>query len=385
VLYGDVDGDGYGDPAVYVTSCSTIPGHVTDASDCDDGRADVSPSADEYCDGVDNDCDGTVDEDSAVDASSWYQDLDGDGVGGGLVAVTGCEAPSGYASGSDDCDDLDDTVYPGAGEECDGADNDCDDEIDEELLGTGEACPAESCLVLHTADSEAGNGLYWIDPDGAGGFETFCVMSTDGSGGGWTLAIRGVLNSSYAASFGREVTDNDGFMHAFESLPMTDVMVVPGTYDLFATDPPDPTHFMVYEYVGYGSRPLQQEVEDCCTGSYGVDYGIDPPHGLSNSSSSLDGYSEISGLSLRMSQIAGPNDAMFFVVGDSGVSSASYRNVAESSMGVMLGFGSDFYHWTDWETHTGWNTSCSTSGYMDPDVGSGLAYSCTSDGAIFVR
>ena len=60
----DVDGDGY-----------------TDDVDCDDNNASVNPSATEYCDGIDNNCDGTIDEDSAADASIFYADSDSDGYG----------------------------------------------------------------------------------------------------------------------------------------------------------------------------------------------------------------------------------------------------------------------------------------------------------------
>ena len=43
---------------------------------CDDGRALTNPGALEYCNTYDDDCDGTVDEDSAVDAPTWYIDTD---------------------------------------------------------------------------------------------------------------------------------------------------------------------------------------------------------------------------------------------------------------------------------------------------------------------
>ena len=59
--YRDADGDGYGDPSDS-TPCPIPSGYVSNSSDCDDTRASVHPGALEFCDGLDNDCDGPVDE-----------------------------------------------------------------------------------------------------------------------------------------------------------------------------------------------------------------------------------------------------------------------------------------------------------------------------------
>ncbi|HEX4824928.1 MAG TPA: MopE-related protein [Candidatus Polarisedimenticolaceae bacterium] len=64
MFYRDGDGDGYGNPAITVASCDGTPpaGYVADATDCNDAAASTHPGAAEVCDGVDNNCDGVIDE-----------------------------------------------------------------------------------------------------------------------------------------------------------------------------------------------------------------------------------------------------------------------------------------------------------------------------------
>jgi hypothetical protein len=133
-FHPDDDADGYGDPAVTVIACAPPAGWVSDATDCDDGDATVSPGAEERCDEVDDDCDGTVDEPDAADAPTWYDDLDGDGYGDAAVATVACDAPAGAIADASDCDDGAAGVNPGAAEVCDAADldEDCDGLADDE-------------------------------------------------------------------------------------------------------------------------------------------------------------------------------------------------------------------------------------------------------------
>ena len=128
--YEDADGDGYGLSTVGpVMTCSPPAGYVSNNLDCDDSDAAIYPGAPEICDGIDNDCDGEVDEGVTT---PYYEDADGDGYGLSTVGpVMTCSPPAGYVSNNLDCDDSDAAIYPGATEIEDGIDNDCDGDIDE--------------------------------------------------------------------------------------------------------------------------------------------------------------------------------------------------------------------------------------------------------------
>ncbi len=130
--YADDDGDGVG--GVFLEeSCVGPEGSVAYDGDCDDDDPSVHPDADEYCDEIDSDCDGQVAEDDSVDATAWYYDGDGDGVGDGTQRWS-CEQPDWYVAIDGDCDPSNADTYPGAPECDDREDNDCDDLIDEGTL-----------------------------------------------------------------------------------------------------------------------------------------------------------------------------------------------------------------------------------------------------------
>ncbi len=127
--YVDDDGDGFGDDAAERRgSCERVPGLVLIGGDCDDGDSAVRPSARERCNGVDDDCDGTVDENAGFIAT--YLDEDGDGFGTGMPLAQ-CAVPGLRALTPGDCDDSDPANRPGAPELCDDVDNDCDSITDE--------------------------------------------------------------------------------------------------------------------------------------------------------------------------------------------------------------------------------------------------------------
>ena len=111
--YLDADGDGYGSPSYWTQQCTQPSGYVSNASDCSDGRASSYPGATEYCNGYDDDCDGSTDESSAVDASTWYRDYDGDGYGSSSTTAS-CYQPTGYVANSSDCYDYNAEAHPSA-------------------------------------------------------------------------------------------------------------------------------------------------------------------------------------------------------------------------------------------------------------------------------
>lgn len=115
-FYGDADGDGFGGDALTFMACEAPEGFFATNDDCDDTNADVNPDGLEICDGLDNDCDGALDDaDDSVDLSTitdWYPDFDGDGYGDDSAPVQSCSAPAGHVIDGGDCDDIDPLLNP---------------------------------------------------------------------------------------------------------------------------------------------------------------------------------------------------------------------------------------------------------------------------------
>jgi len=185
LFFVDNDADGYGAPNASVLACSAASGVVTNGDDCNDADPDshpgaveicddglrqdcttadlqdcdgdgfvdandggtdcddentaVLPGAVEICDGLDNDCNGLLDDaDPGVDLSSstdWYPDADLDGFGDANTPTPSCSQPAGHVLDATDCDDGQAAINPAADEVCDSIDNDCDgfaDDLDPE-------------------------------------------------------------------------------------------------------------------------------------------------------------------------------------------------------------------------------------------------------------
>ncbi|MEL6349356.1 MAG: MopE-related protein [Myxococcota bacterium] len=80
--------------------------------DCNDFDPDIHPEVDEVCTpagrpSIDEDCDGQIDEATAIDARTFYEDLDGDGFGAEGSQTIACAAPfERSVEGGGDCDDT---------------------------------------------------------------------------------------------------------------------------------------------------------------------------------------------------------------------------------------------------------------------------------------
>ena len=106
--YADTDQDSYGDPSVSQALCSQPSGYVTNDGDCNDNEAQAWTNAAEQCDGIDNDCDNTIDRVQ----TTYYADTDQDGFGNPNNSTQACTQPTGYLTDNTDCNDTDGNINP---------------------------------------------------------------------------------------------------------------------------------------------------------------------------------------------------------------------------------------------------------------------------------
>jgi|GEM_PF-6290462 len=161
IFFVDSDGDGFGSAAI-VNACQQPEGTSTTDNDCNDNNPDVNPTATEICDGVDNDCDGSRDENPEELCGNGIA-CDGAEVCGGFAGClpgepVNCAALAGQCVGAtgqvytDVCQEPEGTCGTTAApaEICDGRDNDCDGLIDEDFPDLNTACSSGLGACLRT-------------------------------------------------------------------------------------------------------------------------------------------------------------------------------------------------------------------------------------------
>jgi len=203
---GSSGGGGSGGSSAGGSGGSVPPGQDNDGDgfktpqDCNDQDPNVHPGVDEVCDGVDNDCNGQIDDGVSTE---FYidQDKDGWGVDDPSTNKTGCVQPDGYTTKKGDCNDAAWAINPDQveiwgndqDENCDGvADKclpgalSCDGSSVKQCDATGGWGPSSPCSTGLCVDvygcvvcnpSEAtciGNTLHKCQSDGSGYVDYDC-------------------------------------------------------------------------------------------------------------------------------------------------------------------------------------------------------------------
>jgi hypothetical protein len=152
--YADIDRDDFGDASSSLFQCDQPFDYILDQTDCDDTNDEINPDAQELCNSVDDDCDGSIDN-NTIDSLDYYLDSDGDGFGDSTQTIADCLQPTGYVLDDSDCDDADGTIYPGAQETCDGVDQDCDGNnfYEQDLDGNGLLACEESVWFRNNSNN----------------------------------------------------------------------------------------------------------------------------------------------------------------------------------------------------------------------------------------
>ncbi len=187
----DSDGDGYGDPALFVEACTPPPGAADNVLDCDDSDPDI------------------------LGLTDWVRDLDGDGFGAGAI-TSSCTKPAGLGwvrlEIGLDCDDADDEISPDA-------EDVCGDGIDQDCSGADEVYPGHLVGFYYVYD-----GPSWSSDPLSYSCVEACALLFGGSPSDFSCSVTPLADTSLAYL--------DGYAdETYCTLPNTDTYKKGATYD----------------------------------------------------------------------------------------------------------------------------------------------------------
>ncbi|MEY3015193.1 MAG: hypothetical protein RIT45_3928, partial [Pseudomonadota bacterium] len=158
----DDDDDGYCDSnLITIGSPPTCP---NGGGDCDDAQKSINPGASEVCGNtIDENCDNSLNSPSATNCTDYYYDGDGDGFGVNVKQCL-CTPENGFsATKGGDCDDTSKDINPNAVEICgNGKDDNCNNNSNEP--------GAQGCINFYKD----------ADKDGFGAGTPQCLCTAEG-------------------------------------------------------------------------------------------------------------------------------------------------------------------------------------------------------------
>ncbi len=170
--YRDADGDGAGNDAMTTTACTPPGGYVLIGGDCDDGSSARRPGRPEICDGVDNDCNTTVDDGTIAGIGADCATGESGECNRGVVVCSGLAGPT--------CTRR---MPPATSESCNALDDDCDTRVDEAVTGVGAGCAVPAAQGVCAAGTRICDGAAGLRCQGPPASMELCSAADENCNG----------------------------------------------------------------------------------------------------------------------------------------------------------------------------------------------------------